>query len=104
MGDKLACAATREPFFSCASHREAATNQVAAPSAWRRSQHGPEHGDGIVPEPAGTGPLRRYLGRQQHIPLNRMSTISYGDTLPLGTNKTKAGRAKNRRVVVVVLE
>jgi peptidoglycan-associated lipoprotein len=48
--------------------------------------------------------VRRYLGRQQHIPLNRMSTISYGDTLPVGTNKTKAGRAQNRRVVVVVLE
>ena len=48
--------------------------------------------------------VRRYLGRQQHIPLNRMSTISYGDTLPSDTNKTKAGRAKNRRVVVVVLE
>ena len=48
--------------------------------------------------------VRRYLGRQQHIPLNRMSTISYGDTLPAGTNKTKIGRAQNRRVVVVVLE
>jgi peptidoglycan-associated lipoprotein len=48
--------------------------------------------------------VRRYLGRQQHIALNRMSTISYGDTLPVGKNKTKAGRAQNRRVVVVVLE
>jgi len=48
--------------------------------------------------------VRRYLGRQQRVPLNRMSTISYGDTLPMGTNKTRAGRARNRRVVVVVLE
>ena len=48
--------------------------------------------------------VRRYLSRQFSIPLNRMSTISYGDTLPVQPNKTKAGRAANRRVVLVVLE
>lgn len=48
--------------------------------------------------------VRRYLSRQQSLPLNRMSTISYGDTLPVAPNKTKAGRAQNRRVVIVVLE
>src|SRR5438874_3064323 len=48
--------------------------------------------------------VRRYLSRQQSLPLNRMSTISYGDTLPIAPNKTKAGRAQNRRVVIVVLE
>jgi peptidoglycan-associated lipoprotein len=48
--------------------------------------------------------VRRYLSRNFNIPLNRMSTISYGDTLPVAPNKTKAGRAQNRRVVVVVLE
>jgi peptidoglycan-associated lipoprotein len=48
--------------------------------------------------------VRSYLGREQHIPLNRMSTISYGETLPVAPNKTKAGRAQNRRVVIVVLE
>ena len=48
--------------------------------------------------------VRRYLSRQYGIPLNRMSTISYGDTLPVAPNKTRAGRAQNRRVVVVVLE
>jgi peptidoglycan-associated lipoprotein len=48
--------------------------------------------------------VRRYLSRSQQLPLNRMSTISYGDTLPVGPNKTKAGRASNRRVVLVVLE
>jgi peptidoglycan-associated lipoprotein len=48
--------------------------------------------------------VRRYLSRQQNLPLNRMSTISYGDTLPVAPNKTKAGRAQNRRVVIVVLE
>jgi outer membrane protein OmpA-like peptidoglycan-associated protein len=33
-----------------------------------------------------------------------MSTISYGDTLPVASNKTKKGRAENRRVVVVVMQ
>jgi outer membrane protein OmpA-like peptidoglycan-associated protein len=48
--------------------------------------------------------VRRYLSREQQLPLNRMSTISYGDTLPVEPNKTRAGRAANRRVVLVVLE
>ena len=48
--------------------------------------------------------VRRYLSREHGVPLNRMSTISYGDTLPVAPNKTKAGRSQNRRVVLVVLE
>jgi peptidoglycan-associated lipoprotein len=48
--------------------------------------------------------VRRYLSRSQQLPLNRMSSISYGDTLPVAPNKTKKGRAQNRRVVLVVLE
>ncbi len=48
--------------------------------------------------------VRRYLARQFNMPLNRMSTISYGDTLPVASNKNRAGRAQNRRVVLVVLE
>ena len=48
--------------------------------------------------------VRRYLSREHKLPLNRMSTISYGDTLPVESNKTRDGRAANRRVVLVVLE
>ena len=48
--------------------------------------------------------VRRYLSRGAQLPLNRMSTISYGDTLPAASNKTRKGRAENRRVVIVVLE
>lgn len=48
--------------------------------------------------------VRRYLSRQHQLPLVRMSTISYGDTLPLESNRTRAGRQANRRVVLVVLE
>jgi peptidoglycan-associated lipoprotein len=46
--------------------------------------------------------VRRYLNKQG-IALNRMSTISYGKDEPVESNKTKQGRSKNRRVVVVVL-
>ena len=46
--------------------------------------------------------VRRFLSKQG-IALNRMSTISYGKDEPVDSNKTKTGRAKNRRVVVVVL-
>jgi peptidoglycan-associated lipoprotein len=48
--------------------------------------------------------VRLYLSRQHQIPLARMSTISYGETAPVDSNKTRAGRAANRRVVLVVLE
>jgi peptidoglycan-associated lipoprotein len=48
--------------------------------------------------------VRRYLSRSQQVPLNRMSTISYGDSLPVSSNKTRKGRTENRRVVIVVLE
>lgn len=48
--------------------------------------------------------VRRYLARQHKFPLSRMSTISYGDTLPIAPNKTATGRAQNRRVVIIVLE
>jgi peptidoglycan-associated lipoprotein len=46
--------------------------------------------------------VRRFLN-EQGIALNRMSTISYGGDSPVAPNKTRAGRAQNRRVVVVVL-
>jgi peptidoglycan-associated lipoprotein len=46
--------------------------------------------------------VRRYLNKAG-IALNRMSTISYGEDEPVAPNKTKQGRSKNRRVVVIVL-
>src|ERR1700687_381245 len=46
--------------------------------------------------------VRRYLNKQG-VALNRMSTISYGKAEPVESNKTREGRSKNRRVVVVVL-
>jgi outer membrane protein OmpA-like peptidoglycan-associated protein len=47
--------------------------------------------------------VKRYLFEQHQIPLHRMSVISYGMERPVASNKTREGRAQNRRVVVKVL-
>lgn len=47
--------------------------------------------------------VERYLYEQYQIPLHKMSVISYGENKPVAPNKTKAGRAQNRRVVIKVL-
>src|SRR5215467_9265262 len=45
----------------------------------------------------------RLFMNQHGVPLNRMSTISYGKQDPVASNKTRAGRAQNRRVVLIVM-
>jgi len=45
----------------------------------------------------------RLFMNQHGVPLNRMSTISYGKQDPVADNKTRTGRAQNRRVVMVVM-
>ena len=45
----------------------------------------------------------RLFMNQHGVPLNRMATISYGKQDPVGSNKTRAGRAQNRRVVLIVM-
>jgi peptidoglycan-associated lipoprotein len=47
--------------------------------------------------------VRRYLNQNQSFPLHRINVISYGKTSPVADNKTRDGRAQNRRVVLVVL-
>jgi outer membrane protein OmpA-like peptidoglycan-associated protein len=47
--------------------------------------------------------VKRYLYEQYKIPLHRMNVISYGEEKPASDNKTKEGRAQNRRVVIRVL-
>ncbi|MEO6212892.1 MAG: OmpA family protein [Vicinamibacterales bacterium] len=47
--------------------------------------------------------VKRYLYEQHQVPLHKISVISYGEEKPVSPNKTKAGRAQNRRVVIKVL-
>jgi len=48
--------------------------------------------------------VRNYLAEKEGIPLHAMNIISFGETKPVAANTTSEGRAKNRRVVVRVLE
>jgi peptidoglycan-associated lipoprotein len=45
----------------------------------------------------------RLFMNQHGVPLNRMSTISYGKADPVADNKNRTDRAQNRRVVLVVM-
>lgn len=47
--------------------------------------------------------VERYLYEQYQIPLHKMNVISYGAEKPVAPNKTKQGRAQNRRVVIKIL-
>ena len=47
--------------------------------------------------------VKRYLFEEHMIPLHKMNVISYGMEKPVASNKTREGRAQNRRVVIRVL-
>jgi len=46
--------------------------------------------------------VRMFMSRNG-VPLNRISTISFGESEPVADNNTRAGRAENRRVVLLVM-
>jgi peptidoglycan-associated lipoprotein len=48
--------------------------------------------------------VMEYLYKQYHIPLHRMEVISFGSSAPVADNKTRDGRAQNRRVDILVYE
>jgi len=63
-------------------------------------------GDKLINEKIGlerAEAVQRYLYEQYQIPLHKMNVISYGEDKPAAPNKTKEGRAQNRRVVIKVL-
>jgi len=69
-------------------------------------EHTDNVGDKAVNEKIGLAradAVKRYLYEQYQIPLHKMNVISYGEEKPVAPNKTKAGRAQNRRVVIKVL-
>jgi peptidoglycan-associated lipoprotein len=47
--------------------------------------------------------VKRYLYEQHQVPLHKINVISYGEDKPIAPNKTRDGRAQNRRVVIRVL-
>ena len=47
--------------------------------------------------------VKRYIYEQHQVPLHRINVISYGEDKPIAPNKTRDGRAQNRRVVIKVL-
>ena len=48
--------------------------------------------------------VRQYLGEQYEIPGNWISVVSYGMEKPAADNSTPEGRARNRRVVIKVMD
>ncbi len=48
--------------------------------------------------------VMNYFYTQYHVPLHRMQVFSFGSSAPVGDNKTKDGRAENRRVDILVFE
>ena len=47
--------------------------------------------------------VKRYLYETHQVPLHKMNVISYGEDKPASPNRTRDGRAQNRRVVIRIL-
>ncbi len=65
------------------------------------SDGGEDHNFGLGQERADAA--MRHLHMQHGLPLHRLSAFSYGEGSPVADNDTREGRARNRRIVVVVM-
>lgn len=48
--------------------------------------------------------VRDYLYTKYQVPLHKMNVYSFGEADPVAPNRTRAGRAQNRRVVIKVVQ
>lgn len=48
--------------------------------------------------------VKKYIAKEGNIDPKRMTTEGFGETKPVASNKTKEGRAKNRRAEILILE
>ncbi len=68
--------------------------------------HTDDRGDAVYNQALGlerAEAVKRYIYEQHQVPLHRISVISYGEDKPVAPNKTREGRAQNRRVVIRIL-
>lgn len=68
--------------------------------------HTDSSGDNVTNQRIGEAraeAVKRYLYDTHQVPLHKMNVISYGEEKPAAPNKTRDGRAQNRRVVIKVL-
>jgi outer membrane protein OmpA-like peptidoglycan-associated protein len=64
-------------------------------------------GDAAYNQTLGEGramAVRNYIAKKFSVALSRLNVISYGEEKPVADNKTRDGRAQNRRVVIRILE
>jgi peptidoglycan-associated lipoprotein len=68
--------------------------------------HTDSSGDKMVNQRIGEAraeAVKRYLYEAHQVPLHKMNVISWGEDKPVSPNKTRDGRAQNRRVVIRIL-
>jgi len=46
--------------------------------------------------------VKKYIVEKFNIDASRISTVGYGESMPVATNDTEAGRQKNRRVMAII--
>jgi OOP family OmpA-OmpF porin len=47
--------------------------------------------------------VKNYLVHKGAVGASKITSVGYGETNPIASNKTKQGRAKNRRVEILIL-
>ena len=47
--------------------------------------------------------VRQYLISNTRVPASQISAVGYGETRPVASNQTPEGRARNRRIDIVIL-